>query len=269
MIYLASNYNSYDAGCSEFGDSWAIFFGLGLLVFIIIVIGLISGKKKASSKRTSNATTSNGEITTDYYDESVSAYFNDEQKSGCFGSDPKYPDSWFDDILLQWINNDASKAIALSKIGIDASQVNEIEPICFQGFESEADYRGRYGLDGRFRTTQYSVTWLFFSDSQIFVYKVFFDLLYHKRKTITCEYFYKDITNFSSVFSSYKSKKFIEKKGCLNSGYDSVLTDIETRKFSIVVPGDSFLCSVSGVANIDEIIQGLKQKLREKKEQRV
>lgn len=224
------------------------------------------GSSKIKSGKSSDG--KSNEITTGYYDEVVLKYFSNELKSGCFGGKPKYSDKDYDNILLRWLNANATKEFALHKLGVDESQVNEIEPICFQGFESENAFVGRYGLDGKFRTSQYSVTWLFFSDSQIFVFNIFYDLLYHKTKIITYEYFYKDITNFSSIFSSYEYEKLIEKKGCMSKGFDKELKKIETQKFSIVVPGDSFSCSVSGVAKIDGIIQGLKQKLREKKEQR-
>lgn len=210
----------------------------------------------------------NNGIVTNYQDETILQYFSEERKSGCLGGGSDRKDQDFDSVLLKTINENASKECALRRINIDESQVCEVEPICFQGFEAERGFLGRYGLDGRFRTSQYSVTWLFFSDSQIFVFNIFFDLLYHKTKIVTYEYFYKDITNFSSIYSSYECERITEKKGCFKSGFDKKLEKIETQKFSIVVPGDSFSCSVSGVADIDSRIQGLKQKLREKKEQR-
>lgn len=271
MVYLASTYNST---YSDSDISWILLAVFGVLLLIMLIPAIISSKKQNKNPtakpnknvNTNNSTTTGGEIITDYYDVMVLGYFNNEQQSGCFSPKARYTDSWYDNFLLKWINSNASKSVALSKLGVEESQVEEIEPICFQGFESETGYMGRYGIDGRFRTSQYSVTWLFFSDSQIFVYNVFMDLLYHKTKIITYEYFYKDITNFSSVYSSYEYRKLVEKKGCLKKGYESVLKKLETQKFSIVVPGDSFSCSVSGVANIDDIIQGLKKKLREKKE---
>lgn len=261
---------------SEAGDEplfLVIFVMICLLVLVILMV--INLKKRCINPLMTMAIQSGegkdgkeGEITTNYTDAAVLSYFNNEQKSGCFGSKPKYTDKNYDDILLKWINENATKSCALRRIGVDETQVNEIEPICFQGFESDSGFMGRYGLDGKFRTTQYSVTWLFFSDSQIFVFNIFFDLLYHKTKIITYEYFYRDITNFSSIFSSYEYEKLTEIKGCMKNGVNKELKKIETQKFSIVVPGDSFSCSVSGVAKIDEIIQGLKQKLREKKEER-
>lgn len=248
-----------------------LFLLFGVLVLLMLTVISYNKRVKNSLSIIQSGKGKNGkegEITTKYIDETVLSYLNNEQKSGCFGSKPKYTDKDYDDVLLKWINENASRACALHRIGADESQVNEIAPICFQGFESESGFMGRYGLDGKFRTTQYSVTWLFFSDSQIFVFNIFFDLLYHKTKIITYEYFYKDITNFSSIFSSYEYEKLTEIKGCMRKGVNKELKKIETQKFSIVVPGDSFSCSVSGVANIEDIIQGLKQKLREKKEQR-
>lgn len=246
------------------------FISIALVFIIVLICAVIEAKKQESVKITGgkNSDGKGNEITTSYKDKVVLQYFAGEMQSGCFGSKPKYTDKDYDDILLKWINENASRACALHRIGADESQVSEIAPICFQGFESESGFVGRYGLDGKFRTTQYSVTWLFFSDSQIFVFNIFFDLLYHKTKIITYEYFYKDITNFSSIFSSYEYEKLTEIKGCMRKGVNKELKKIETQKFSIVVPGDSFSCSVSGVANIEDIIQGLKQKLREKKEQR-
>lgn len=246
-----------------------LYFSILFFLFaVLIAFAAKAERNKAVIQSGKGKDGKEGEITTNYTDAAVLSYFNNEQKSGCFGSKPKYTDKNYDDILLKWINENATKSCALRRIGVDETQVNEIEPICFQGFESDSGFMGRYGLDGKFRTTQYSVTWLFFSDSQIFVFNIFFDLLYHKTKIITYEYFYRDITNFSSIFSSYEYEKLTEIKGCMKNGVNKELKKIETQKFSIVVPGDSFSCSVSGVAKIDEIIQGLKQKLREKKEER-
>ena len=225
-----------------------------------------SGKAAALS-RVNAANPKDSGIEQNYIDKDVWAYFTEEQKkSGCFGKKPTHTDAEYDSFILKRINENASKTIALKRIGVDESQVDEVNPICFQGYEEDAGVLGRYGNDGRLRTSQYSVTWVFFSNSQIFVFKIFMDLLTHKTKVVTNEYFYKDITNFSSRFSSYEYEVYTPKKGCLSSGYDTALKKIEIQKFAIIVPGDEFYCSVSGVANIDDIIQGLKQKLRDKKE---
>lgn len=229
-------------------------------------------KIKARSKmKTYNNANENANDNAYYLDSDVLNYFDSEVKSGCLGSSKKYEkgvytDQEYDNILLKAINENASRANAMRELGIDESQVSEVAPICFRGYEQENGAECRYGLDGRFRTSQYSVTWLFFSDSQIFVFYTFIDLLYHKTKIVTNEYFYKDITNFSSITSTYEYMKIIPKKGCLSKGNDVEIKKVKNQKFSIIVPGDSFYCSVSGVSNINETIQGLKQKLREKKE---
>lgn len=55
--------------------------------------------------------------------------------------------------------------------------------------------------------------------------------------------------------------------GCLKKKLDvdtaRKLTDHDT--FGLIVPGDEFSCSISGVANAKQIVDGVKQKLREKK----
>ncbi len=199
-------------------------------------------------------------------DDRVLQYFNEEKKrSGCFGKKPACSDEEYDNLILDRIKEIASKEVALRRIGVDEAQVAEIKPICFLGFEEESGVLSRYGNDGRFRTSQYSVSWIFSGEDQIFVFSAFMDLLTHKTKSITREYFYKDITNFSSIFSNYEYEIHTPKKGCLSKGYDTALKKVEIQKFSITVPNDDFSCSVSGSANVERIISDLKFKLREKK----
>ncbi len=220
---------------------------------------------KEKAKATGGQVVSEG-ISHKFIDSKVLQYFNDEKRgSGCFGKKPACSDEEYDNLILNRIKEIASKEVALRRIGVDESQVAEIKPVCFLGFEEESGVLSRYGNDGRFRTSQYSVSWLFSGDNQIFVFSAFMDLLTHKTKSITREYFYKDITNFSSIFSNYEYEIRTPKQGCLSKGYDSALKKVEIQKFSITVPNDNFSCSVSGSANVERIILDLKLKLREKK----
>jgi hypothetical protein len=41
--------------------------------------------------------------------------------------------------------------------------------------------------------------------------------------------------------------------------------EVESNKFKMVVPGDKIFVSMDGVSNSEDIIQAMKQKLREKK----
>lgn len=203
-----------------------------------------------------------------YTDKEVFEYFNTEKKSGCFlFRDREDKDKKYEEKLLRYVNENASKSVALSRIGVDSSMVEEIPPLCFKGYESEDGYVGRYGKDGKWRTSQYSVTWMFFGDDELYIFYVFMDILHHEISYSTQEYFYKDITSFYTINNSYDYEKKIPKKGCagLFGGVDTEMKTVKTNKFLLKVPGDNFSCSISGVADMDSIILGFKQKIREKK----
>ncbi len=150
------------------------------------------------------------------------------------------------------------KEKALHKLGIDESQVQEIDPVEFVGFNYDDDYFAKGNL-----TSKYESTWIFFSDTQLYVYSFLFDMTSNSTRERTEEYFYKDVTSFSS---STKSLELItnQPSGC-GSTMNSVKGSIDMAYFSIVVPGDKFNCTMQSNDTTEKIIQGMKQKLREKK----
>ena len=75
-----------------------------------------------------------------------------------------------------------------------------------------------------------------------------------EKKERTEEYFYKDITNFST---STKSVKYRDKTGTEKTR--------DTTSFTIVVPGDKIEVAMRPTSEIEQSIQAMKQKLREKK----
>lgn len=274
---------------------------IGLSVMIVILIITIPRARRNNAKLTNNAknklqqtggdTNADGEeifetstlvedvMTTQ--EKNAYHYFIDEpddneKKGGCLhkgGGESGFSDSDYDDIVTAKLNDFGSKARALNKIGMDETQVNEIEPIRFYGFEKYSrrlsnNFFSKIGKDGRRRTSVCSITWLFFSNDQILVYTGRFDLLTSAKREMTTEYYYKDITNF---YTFVETDQRIELKphtsGCIKKktsvDTERKLTDHDT--FGLTVPGDKFYCSVSGVANAKQIIDGLKQKLREKK----
>jgi hypothetical protein len=101
---------------------------------------------------------------------------------------------------------------------------------------------------------------LFFSATQVYLYRYTFNLDEDGKKELTEEYFYKDITNFSTssdtVETAYwdpKSKKVL-------------LENIDSNRFSLSVPGaDKFYCSLQQNEYTERAIQAMKSKLREKK----
>jgi hypothetical protein len=78
-------------------------------------------------------------------------------------------------------------------------------------------------------------------------------------KERTEEYFYKDITNFSTTAEDVET---LEPSGCFNKVQR---TSAHYDVFQLIVPGDRFLCDLSSLAEAEEKIQSMKAKLREKK----
>jgi len=72
-------------------------------------------------------------------------------------------DAEYDNIVANTIKESNFKQKALAKIGLDESQVNEIEPVNFEGwlFGKNVGW-AKYGLDNKARSSAYQITWLFF-----------------------------------------------------------------------------------------------------------
>lgn len=167
---------------------------------------------------------------------------------GCMEALFGVKDEVYDQMLNETLNSIPIKKQALNKIGLDEDQLKEIPPINFYGYEFDGAM-WRIGKDGRLRSSKYSSTWLFFSSSQLYMYQYILNMAGTDKKEIDREYFYKDITSFSTATKTV---------GQGNSARD-------VNSFRIVVPGDDFSCSIMGVADADRAINAMKQKLREKK----
>ena len=156
------------------------------------------------------------------------------------------------------------KKKALSKIGLDESQVNEVAPIHFEDylFDDKKAY-ARRGKDGLWRSSAYQITWLLFSSSQVYLYQYTFNMDEDGKKEATEEYFYKDITNFSTS-SDTVEKRTVENVSCKGEATITV-TNVDTNRFAIIVPGDKFYCAMKQNDYTEKAIQGMKAKLREKK----
>lgn len=154
------------------------------------------------------------------------------------------------------------KQRALNKLGIDESQVNEIEPVMFEGYYfNQPKTFGMLGRDLKWRSSAYQITWVFFSDTQVYVYQYTFHMDEDTKKERVEEYFYKDITNFSSSTDTVEVE--VPQKNC--TGYTWVRKSANYSGFSIVVPGEKFWCSAEESERLERAIQGMKAKLREKK----
>jgi len=195
--------------------------------------------------------------------------FGIEQKKGCFGGKTEIKTmsaSEYIDLVRNTVNSMNVKKKALGKLGIDEDQVTEIQPVEFQAFKHTKDSAYKQGCSNFFE-----VTWLFFSANQLYAYSVVVDMLSNSLKERTEEYFYKDVTNFSSSTESTEKTEAvteIKKGGCGKADqtiYSHKKTMLEVAEFKIVVPGDAFRCAMEATDEIEKRIQGMKQKLREKK----
>lgn len=154
---------------------------------------------------------------------------------------------------------------ALNKIGLDESQVSEIEPVHFEGYWfDEKKTLAKWGKnDKEWRSSAYQVTWIFFSSSQIYVYQYTFNMDEDGKKESTEEYFYKDITNFSTTSDTIE-KYVLDKVSCKGDA-TYARKNVDANRFAIVVPGHKFYCSMDQNDYTERAIQGMKAKLREKK----
>ena len=169
-----------------------------------------------------------------------------------------------------------TRARALEKIGLDPSQVQEIPPIVLSSFVYDDDCFVRIE-NGIAVSSQYSITWIFFSAEQMYTYKYIFDTTSSNTWELTKDFFYRDITCFSTEHSV--KEKIIPGKGlgCLNSGKGSEskgcsgIFDNFTKKLfvtdilTVVVPGTTYTVSMTSTPVVEQSIQAAKAMLREKK----
>ena len=171
----------------------------------------------------------------------------------------KMTDADYDQHVQNVIAKLNTKQRALNKIGLDEDQLREIDPVFFEGYSSENSFVVK---DDKLRSTKYETAWLFFSDTQVYMYSYKMDMMSDDKKESTEEYFYKDITNFST--SAETIEAFKTKTGCFGSS-EKEKVNREFSNFGLIVPGDKFRCSTSNVKNLDQSVNAMKQKLREKK----
>ncbi len=173
-------------------------------------------------------------------------------------------DAEYDEMVRAVVNGTDWKQKALSKIGLDEDQLKEIDPIHFEGyyFDEKKTY-AKYGADKKWRSSAYQISWLFFSADQVYLYQYTFNMDEEGKKEHTEEYFYKDITNFSTT-SDTVEKEVPETSGC-NNNVEYVKKSVDYTRFALVVPGDKLYCSMDQSDEYESAIQGMKAKLREKK----
>ncbi|MDR2599265.1 MAG: hypothetical protein LBC73_03215 [Oscillospiraceae bacterium] len=289
-------YNYYDYGYgSGFNYTPFIYLAVGIIVFIIVMRIIRSGKRK---KLQGNSLSEQGFISMrgrTSEQKSIIKYF---MSTGILGLIFNISDNVFDSILLgkisncmQWIN-----ARALNIHGIDIDEVKEISPILISNYSSDSRY-SKVFKDGVFRASEYQMTYLLFGEKQMYAYCNTFDMTSANMTERTREYFYEDITNIDVTqkkiellnprpagytiggiasilaailffFALYGLGKVMAISCVLLGiyliifpGYTRSLVNCVILKFT--VSGSDFECDITP----DDVsaIQGMKAKIREKK----
>jgi len=185
-------------------------------------------------------------------------------------------DADYDELVKSQISINDVKTRAFVKLGLDESELTEIEPIHFEnyyfGSEDDIDEYVKYsitsswnrpeqmrnsnvmigiGKDGKLRSSVYQVTWLFSTPKQVCVYQ---EIIYlHKNETdeITRQFLWKHITSMTGLRNTLKIKS--------QSGQISEKVDV----FQLSVAGDSFICSMTPTDYTTKAINAMKQRLLE------
>lgn len=173
-------------------------------------------------------------------------------------------DDEYEEKVMRRIKGIDFKQKGLDKLGVDESEVKEIEPVHFEGYRFIDKALEKPSDDfNRWFSSVYQITWLYFSETQVYVYQYTFHMDTDEKKEKTEEYFYKDITNFTAVNDS-DERLVMAGKNCMGQPQWQRKT-INYDKFSLVVPGERLDCSMFQNEYTSRAIQAMKAKLREKK----
>lgn len=156
-----------------------------------------------------------------------------------------------------------SKEKAMAKIGLDPSQIEEIPPIVLSSFVYDDDCLIRVD-DNVAVSSQYSITWIFFSATQMYTYKFIFDTTSDNTWEFTKDFFYTDITCFSTLREVKEKIDVAAATGCIK-GEQITKNHYVVDTLEIIVPGTSYSFSLRNNPNIEQSIQAAKAMLREKK----
>ena len=108
-------------------------------------------------------------------------------------------DEEIDAELRRYFENQNLKDRAFEKLGLDESEVMEIEPIYFYGYHFDGVNQVKIGKDNRARSTQGRVVYFFFAKNEVHCYTHTASLVNNFYSEDTDTYFYSDIVSVSTV----------------------------------------------------------------------
>jgi hypothetical protein len=156
------------------------------------------------------------------------------------------------------VNSLNARQKAMEQTGLDEDEIKEITPINLVGYSYKNAWSHLTGAN-KWVSSRYQVTWIFFSASQLHLYRYSFDMDQDWKNELTEEFFYQDVTSVSTVDQTEQGKELI-------NGIQTERT-VQTSDFRIVVPGDKMFIAMNGndLASVTQSVKAMKQMLREKK----
>lgn len=161
-------------------------------------------------------------------------------------------DQQYDASVASYLGNTREKA--LNKLGIDASEVQEIEPIEFSSYRYKGCTRAKKGEDNYWRTDVYESITMFFSANEVHCYTLNYNTLEKKQTESTDVYFYSDIVSVST--SSEEAQL----------GFMNETVNYEAFKLT-TAGGTSLSIGIKDQDNAQRSINAMRQLLRAKKTQ--
>ena len=163
-------------------------------------------------------------------------------------------DDEFEKLVDKKIKEMNVEKLGMERLGIDTEQVKEITPIVLRDkVVNERSLRVYNKETGTLHSSTQYVTMLYFTDEELFVYKIQFDMCCNMQDEWTSEFFYKDICDISS--HTYKNVL----------KFEGVDYEYSTVSFSIIASNSSIGFDLDGNNENVGSIQAMKQKIREKK----
>lgn len=162
------------------------------------------------------------------------------------------------------------KQRAIEKIGLDESQISEIKPIYLSSFVRGSEY-GKLSDDyTKYVTNKYSVTWIFFSATQIYTYTYILDTTSDNCVEHTRDFFYGDITCIRTEHEVEEVINEVTKLGCLSFFKKKESKFVHNNRhwdtLQITVPNDAYSFCCRTTDTLEGSIQAAKAMIREKKQ---
>lgn len=208
---------------------------IGLAVAAILIVPPILKKSKAKA----------------YYDQWM-AEFNRRSSTWC-GEFDKAAQKVIDD---QKLEERGMNYLGIEKKHLIEDENNGLSSFYIIGSNFEGGWRR---TNGYYRTEYQEITWLYFGEQQLYIYRVKMSLIDPKnKKEESQEFFYKDIVSISIAQES------VDVKG-QGTDDDGKTKQVDNERFRIVVPGDKLSFAYTPTDYCSRRINAMKNTIREMK----